>query len=300
MRISETLAGLLLLSLANCGQSSRCHAMPDHSVIACVGDMPVTRSEVLEFLREPQWVPGSAKKQDPRQPAVEKAIKRALLANEANRRALPVASGVPRKPAALSLALLTDEAVKRNITREAVSDEEARRFYDERPDAFGQLDEIKMQAIIVSTPEKAEQVFKAAQNADETRFVQLVEQYSEDAASKANKGELPAIHASRTADRELLTLGLSLRRVGLIGGPVLAADGRYYVVRITEANLTRIPPYNEQSEAKAKNIIVFEKKEALSKELASRLMTQVTVQTFNDAVAALPTSPTPQPSASHP
>jgi hypothetical protein len=291
---------LVSLGLIDCTPEPRCHPAADGSIVACVGDDAVTKSEAQEFLREPEWEPGSAQLPDANKIAVDKAIRRTLLAQEAKRRNLPVPNGVPRKAAALAQALLTDEASKRSISRDAVSDQDARRFYDERPEAFGQIDEVRVQAIIVASPTKAEQIYREAQSANEDQFSALVAKYSEDTPSKEKRGELPEIRASRGTDRELLKLALTLRRAGKIGGPIKANDGRYYVMRVIAAEVGRIPPFDEQSMAKAKNIIVFEKKEALAAELAVDLRKKAAIRSFDDAIAALqPASPAPSSSASH-
>jgi len=299
MRGREALAfaALSLLSPA-CRRApvARCQPLPDKSVVACVGDDAVRRGEAQEFLRDPEWIPGSAKLPDAKSLAVDKAIATRLLAGEAKRRGLQPPAGVPSTPATLSRALLTDEAKKRNLNRDAISEEDAKKFYDEHPEAFGQLDEVTLQAVIVASGDKAEGVYREAKDADEAKFAALVTKYSEDEPSKKLRGVLPPIHASEGADRELLKLGLTLRRVGAIGGPVKAADGRYYVVRVLEAPIIRRPPFDEQSRAKAKNILVFERMRKVEEELVTALRGSAVIRRFDDAIAALEPAPEPESS----
>jgi hypothetical protein len=287
--VAQGVAFLVLLSLiaAPGCKRARCGPAPDNSVVACVGDEPVGRGEAREFLREADYAPGSATLSDPAVAAVEQAVRLRLLAQEARRRGLAPPKGAPASPAVLAQVLLADELARRGFERDRVSPEEARRFYDEHPDAFGQVDGVHMQAIVVADAGKAEQAYREAQGADEARFAQLAERLSEDATSRASKGEIPPVHASKGADRALLRLGLSLRRKGAIGGPVKADDGRFYVVRIQEVELTRVLPWEEQAQAKARNIIVFEHKEALSRELVASLSKTTPVRRFSGAFAAL-------------
>jgi peptidyl-prolyl cis-trans isomerase C len=297
-RDAAWLAAAAALSLGACHRDPRCGPAQDRSVLACVGDDAVRRGEAQEFLRDAEYVAGSARPQDPRALATEKAIRLRLFANEAKRRGLAPAGGGAASVTTLAQALVADEAQKRGISRDTVTEQDARKFYDEHPEAFGQIDEVELQAIVVADPDAAERIYGEAVGADEARFAELVAKHSEDAASKAKRGMLAPIHAERGADRELLKLGLSLRRAGALGGPVKAADGRYYVARVVAAPVSRLPTFDEQARAKAKNIVAFERTEALKLELAESLRKSTSVRTFEDAIAAL--APAAAASASKP
>ncbi|MBI2394208.1 MAG: peptidyl-prolyl cis-trans isomerase [Deltaproteobacteria bacterium] len=293
MRRLRDLCVVALLLVAAACRRERCGPAADKSVVACVGDDAVRTGDARELLREPWWTPGSATLPDPRRNAVDEAIRLRLLAQEALRRGVAPAPGVPKTAAALAQALIADEARRRGLSREAVSDEEARRFYDEHPEHFGQIDELRLHAVITSDPQKAEQAYEAAKGADEKRFSEIVAEFSEDEPSKAKGGDLGVVRASKFADRALLMLGLALRRPGSIGGPIKAADGRYYVVRLTDVEITKLPAFDEQTKSKAKNVIVHERKEAAIAELVTQLKSRTPIRIFDDAVAALDTSPKP-------
>lgn len=287
MRTELALAVALAAAAGGCKPAHRCNARPDHSVIACVDDEPVSRSEVAARMRGPEWVPGSSKKPDPARVALDEAIRAHLLAAEAKRRKLKLPMDAPPVPASWMLALRDDEARVRGVSRASIGDEEARRYYDEHPEAFGQIDEATLQAIIVSDPLAAERAYAAAKGADEARFAELARTLSEDAASRDKGGSIGEIRASRSADRELLRLALGLRRKGAIGGPVQAADGRWYVVRVVSAPVEKILPWGEQALEKARNILIHERLEAALNEIAARAQKGAEVRVFDAEVATL-------------
>lgn len=292
MRTDRFLLVAIFLAAVGCKSPppTKCNPLADKSVIACVDDEPISKVEVATRIRTAEWVPGSAKKPDAARVALDEAIRAQLLAKEAKRRKLKLPIDAPPANASWMLALRDDESRVRNISRASVSDAEARKYYDEHPEAFGQIDEATLQAIIVRDPSAGERAYTEAQGADEAKFAELAKRLSEDVESREKGGSIGEIRASRGADRELLRLALTLRRKGAIGGPVQAADGRWYVVRIASAPVEKIPPWAEQSREKARNILIHERQEAALKELADRFVKAADVRVFDDALAAL--SPT--------
>jgi hypothetical protein len=306
MRVRDLWLLVAVVASTACGLScksgekveEKCHAVSDGSVLACVGDDPIRRAEAQEFLAPAEWIPGSATMQDPRPVAVDKAIDMHVLAIEAKRRGLGSGASV----AALAQLVIADEKKKRGISRDNVTDAEARQFFDDHPEAFGEIDSVRVQAIVVTDPKTAEAAYAEAKGLDEDGFAALVAKYSEDEPSKAKRGELPPIEAVKGTDRTLLTLVLGLRSKGSLGGPVKADDGRYYVVRVLDSHLSHVSSFDDQSMAKAKNILVFEQTQAMSTALVATLRASVVIRTFADAIAALePPTPTAAatPSSSH-
>jgi hypothetical protein len=271
-----------------------CRAAPD--VLACVDGAALTLAEVQEFVRPLEWMAGIAARPDPRIQALDRAIRAHLFAAEARRRALPIAAGLPAGSlAVLAQALIADELLRHGIDRERVPEAEARRYYDEHPESFGQIDEFRAQAIVVADPALAERVYREALGADEAAFGALARRYSTDEPSRAKNGDYGVIHAIRESDPELLALGLGLRRAGAIGGPVRGRDGRYYLLRVTEAPVHAVPPWGALTLAKARNLIVRQRRNAALDALATRLRAHARVRIFEPVLSQLePARPDPR------
>jgi hypothetical protein len=115
-----------------------CQEQSDGSVVACVDDAAVSPRDVQESARETALSPSAAKEADPAKAALELAIRRQLFAAEARRRKLTAPAGAPADtPAALAQALVLAEVERLRLKRDAISDEEARRFYEEHRELFG-------------------------------------------------------------------------------------------------------------------------------------------------------------------
>jgi hypothetical protein len=288
--MKQALGGVFVAMLVVFGGCKRttCQPAPDGHVLACVEGDAVTVAEVQGYVRMPEWVPGRATLPDPRRTALDEAIRAHLFAAEARRRMLPVPPGsLADSVAVRAQALIADELARHGISRDAVPEAEAKRYYDEHPEGFGQIDEFRIQAVVVADPSLAEHVYDEAKGADATRFGELARRYSIDEASKANNGDYGVIHAIPEADPALLALGLTLREVGAVGGPVRGRDGRYYVVRMTDAPVQAIPPWGPAMLAKARNLIVRRQRDAALDELAARLRTTTSVRVFDEGLAKL-------------
>ncbi len=283
-----TLGGAVACRHTPSKATSTCKQDAASSVVACVDDTVIRKDEVSAFVREPTWTPGVAALPDPRRAALDEAIRLHLFAQEARARKLAPASGAPAgSPQGIAQALMQSELAARGLGRDSVSDDEAKRWFDDHPEAFGEIDDVHVQAIVLRDPRLAEQVWAKAKGADRDAFAALATAYSIDEPSKAKGADFGWIHAGRDADRTLLGLVLGLRRPGSIGGPVRAADGRWYVLRILEAPLEHQTPWGELAKAKAKNLLARERQRVALDALEASLRSRATIVVFDDALATV-------------
>lgn len=283
---------LLLLAtaspwLSGCTRSAApasCGSSADGSVAACVDGAAITAKQVEPFVEESWWVPGSATLPDARKQAVERAIRTKLFELEARRRKLPLAAGAPDAPASWAQALLADEAQKRGLVRDAVTDDEATREYEGNKELFNQVDQVHTQVIVLATPEQAEKLHPEAAKADEGRFAALAAEHSIDAKTKGAGGERLVL-ASSDEDRVVLKMALSLRKPGAVGGPFKGGDGRWYLMRIKSVPLEHVKPLEPLLRLTVKNAIVDRRRKQLADELAGTLRARARVEVFDNALA---------------
>lgn len=280
-------AALLLGSMASVGcrrDAAGCGKPGDPEVVACVDGVALSRRFVEEFVEEPWWIPGSPTLPDPRREALDRAVRTHVFAAEARRRGLTLQPGTPDAPASWSQALLADEMTRRGLSREAIPDEEARRHHEANPELFNQLD--RLDALVLVLPDGATAARLYPEAAGEAQFKALVAKHSIDEGTRVKGGER-AIFAAPDEDRVLLKMALSLRKPGALGGPFLASDGRWYLLRIQGAPVEHPKPLDATLLATVKNALVDQRRRDLIRELDGALRPRARVQIVDAAVARI-------------
>jgi hypothetical protein len=283
-------SALLLVALAVAAGGCRrdvagCGKPGDPEVVACVDGVALSRRFVEEFVEEPWWVPGSPTLPDPRREALDRAVRTHVFAAEARRRGLTLQPGAPNAPASWSQALLADEMTRRGLSREAIPDEEARRHHEANPELFNQIDRIDALVLVLPDGAAGARLYPEAA-ASEAQFKALVAKHSIDEGTRAKGGER-AIFAAPDEDRILLKMALSLRKPGALGGPFLAGDGRWYLLRIQAAPVEHPKPLDSTLLATVKNALVDQRRRDLIRELEGSLRPRARVQIVDAAVARI-------------
>lgn len=271
-----------------CKQSEKsCGPRDDNTVIACIGGESVTRDEVIEHLRPPLPVRGHADLPDPRPPAVEAALRVRLFAAEARRRGLQVRGGgsAEVQRVRLSRALIQKELARRGISPAAISDDEARRVFQERPTQFNEIVRATGRAIFVADARNAEAVFRQVDGASREAFAAAARKLSTDPSAERG-GLIPDLRAD-DIDPAMRKLGNSLRTEGEVAGPVRLDDGRYVILFADKLELA-VKPFDAAVATQVKNVVAHERETAAVDELYAALRKRAHVRTFPAAVAALP------------
>lgn len=264
----------LALAGAACRSDPSCGARTDHTIVACVDGDPVTATEIGEFVKPAEPVPGQAAPPDPRALAVDAAIRVRLFAAEAERRGLAVADGAPaRRRAELNQALIHDEEAK----LAPIGDDEAASYYAAHPGEFNKIDKTHVRAIYVDDPARAEAIYRQVEHADDAAFA---------AAGGEDLGE---VHAA-DYDRALVRAANDLREAGAIAGPVQLDDGRYAILRATSVEMTAQKAYDADVAVSVKNVLAFRRAQAALDALYAQLRAAHRVEVF-DAEVALVNAP---------
>lgn len=282
----------VLVAVACALAPSACHRSPtstckvDAETVACVDGVALSRAYAEQFVQEPWWIPGSSVLPDPRKEAVERAVRTELFRAEARRRGLSLAKGTPDVPASWAQALVADEMVRRGLRRDAISDDEAKKHYEENKELFNQVDEVEAQVIAFASPAEAEKVWAEAQKTDAAGFGALVAAHSIDEKTKA-KGGLRKIIAAPDEDRAMLKMALSVRKPGVVAGPFKTADGRWWLLRIVTSPIEHAKPLDEVLLTTVKNAMLDERRRKLVDELDRSLRANHKIELFEGALARI-------------
>lgn len=196
-------------------------------------------------------------------------------------------------------ALIQQELERHGIQVEAITDAQAKHYYEQHPELFNQVMIVHLAAIVVQDAQLAEQLLQQADGSSNAKFAQLVAQYSVDEASKARDGHLMVIdervehtpgnnpHAD-PGEQVFTPVAMSLRRVGQTGltqGP----DGRYYVLRATKLEMSR-RPWSEELQQRVKNIMFWERREHVLSTIEQQLRKDAQVTINNEVLNQIPAS----------
>ncbi|MBI2395291.1 MAG: peptidyl-prolyl cis-trans isomerase [Deltaproteobacteria bacterium] len=263
---------------------------PDGETVACVDGVALRRAYVEQFVQEPWWKPGSSVLPDPRQQAVERALRTALFHAEAKRRRLTLPAGTPDVPASWAQALVADEMARRGVTRASISDDEAARHYEQNKELFNQVDEVDAQVIAFTDPKLAEQVYLEAAKADTEGFRALAAKHSVDEKTK-DKGGDRRIIAAPDEDQSLLKMALSLRKPGVVGGPFRGTDGRWYLLRIKASPLEHAKPLDDVMRTTVKNALLDQRRRQVMEDLDLALRSKAKIELFDAAIGKITVPP---------
>ena len=163
----------------------------------------------------------------------------------------------------------------------AVSEEEARVFFDEHPELFLTLDEIGVVEVLVTFKKQAAQI--KTQIEDGADPEQLATDYTSREGMGHHGGRLTLKKASLYP--ELYEAARELE-VGAVVGP-LKVKGGYSVFKITDRSPRQVKPYHEHSQRRARAFVRMTKSNRAYAEYVRGLREQYPVKVFWDELASL-------------
>lgn len=274
-RVAALLAATLFFTLG-CDQAKEAWPTPSASlgdVVATVDGAPIFVAEVAAHLVPASPRIGAAPPVDPRKQALERMLRVRLFAHEARRLRLPAPDGPPALTEAhLVQALIRRELLHHNVRADAISDEEARKYYDEHPELFNRPQAVHLSAIVVREALLAERLLQQAATAGEGEFGRLVERHSVDDLSRAQRGGLPVVVIGRKQaeiDESVSAAAYYMRKAGTVG-LAQGSDGRYYVLRATKVEMT-VRPWSREAALRVKNRMASDRQEQVLQALTMRL-----------------------------
>lgn len=203
-------------------------------VVARVGSQDITEAEVLEFIQpfgqQALMLYGS---EQGRKMILDDVISMRLYALDAEAQKLDETPEFKAQLANVRRAMLAQASMKVAADAITVSDDEARKFYDEHPDVFAQPERIHASHILVSDDETAASVLYELKGG--ASFDVLAKKYSLDPGSGANGGDLGEFPKGVMVP-EFENAAFALKEPGEVSLPVKSQFG-VHIIKLHE----RIP-----------------------------------------------------------
>ncbi len=160
--------------------------------LVVIGDETVTLGEFAEQIAEKSpYLRARYASPARRRELLDELVKFELMANEAKRRGLDKSEDVERAKRTVMVQQMMKAEFEDKVKLSDIGDAEIEAYYKAHPEEFNKPAQVRASQIVVKDESKAKRVLKLAGEAkDEEAFRKLVSEYSEDAASKAEGGDL--------------------------------------------------------------------------------------------------------------
>jgi len=214
----------IALLAVGCPRASAPSCSATGAGLACVDNEAIAAADVTPLVRPPP-IPIDAPRIDHLDRAVNEAIRARLFAREARKRGL-----AGQTDGELSQALITKEVGAQGAARDAISDADARSYYDAHPSEFLHVESVQARGIAVATLEEASRLAAEARGVDDAKFAELAKKHSLD-ESKESGGELGKVDDHSTRDDAIVRAALALHSAGQTAGPFVDGKGRWWILR---------------------------------------------------------------------
>jgi hypothetical protein len=279
--------------------------------LAKVGDRVITLGEYAATLdRMDPFERMRYQSQDRRKRLLDDMIEVELLSQEARRRGLDKAPETQERVRQILRDHMLDEVRKSAPAPKDVSEAELKDYYDKHKDEFAEPERRRVAGIVLESAAVAKTVLAQALKATPAQWGELVEKHSTQRGARSMAmgpselaGDLgivgPPGHARGANPRVPEPVREAVFKLGKPGdthSEVIAADGKFYVVRLVSSTPPRERKFEDSERAIRTAVVqskVKEKEQALEQELRKKFPV-----TIDDA--ALAKLPMPPPNTSSP
>ena len=214
--------------------------MDDSRVLATVNGMNITENDVTEAIYGMGQRGAQLNSAEGRAAILEQLIARKLLLASAKRDLLEFDPEFKKQLAVVKDELLTKMAISRALDGVKVTDDEAKKFYDENPDQFASGETVSASHILVDSEEKAKEI-KAEIASGAISFEDAARKYSS-CPSKENGGNLGEFtHGQMVPEFDEAAFALE---VGVVSEPVKTQFG-YHLIKVNSKNDSKTYAFDE-------------------------------------------------------
>jgi len=128
------------------------------------------------------------------------------------------------------------------IAKTRVSDQEIRKYYEQNPQEFGNLRELRVSHILLKTKKEAEAVIERIKAGED--FGELAQKLSIEPQAKTSKGDLGFINEQTGFVPEFKNAALKLKPGEITQEPVKSEFG-YHVIKAFEEKAAKIEPFDK-------------------------------------------------------
>lgn len=266
-------------------------------VLVEVGETKITLGEFAERLgSQSPYLRARYNSPERRREFLENMVRFELLAAEAERRGFTKSDDVERvRRQVMVQQMMTDLFDKGGLKLTDITEDEIKRYYDEHISEFDKPAQVRASHILFKDKAAAESALKELkqQPNDMELFRKLAEQKSQDAATKANGGDLRFF--SETADpkgetddlerpAEVRKAAFSVANVGDLYPEVVQSERGYHVVKLT-GRREALKRTLEDARRMIQNKLWRSKREEAIEKFVADLRAKANVQENPDALA---------------
>ena len=211
----------------------------ENKILAKVGTLTVTESEVEEFLAELGQRGAAYNNPEGRRAVLNQLIDNKLLLLDARRNLYEGEAAFRDELNRLKERLLVNYAGEKAISGVNVSDDDARKFYDENPSEFVSGESVNASHILVDNEEKALEILEKINTG--ATFEDMAREFSS-CPSKENGGNLGDFGRGQMVPE--FDEAVFKMEVGEVTGPVKTQFG-YHLIKLNAKNEESIPSLEE-------------------------------------------------------
>lgn len=212
----------------------------ENKVLATVGGVNITEEEVSEAIIAMGQRGQNFNNPQGRAMVLEQLINRKLILAGARKELLEFDPEFKKQLNIMKEELLTKFAISRAIENVKVTDEEAKKFYDENPDTFVSGKTVNASHILVDSEEKASEI-KANIEAGKITFADAAKQFSS-CPSRENGGELGTFGQGQMV-KEFEDAAFSAE-IGTVTAPVQTQFG-FHLILVTEKSESSVMAFED-------------------------------------------------------
>ena len=212
----------------------------ENKVLATVGGVNITEEEVSEAIIAMGQRGQNFNNPQGRAMVLEQLINRKLILAGARKELLEFDPEFKKQLNIMKEELLTKFAISRAIENVKVTDEEAKKFYDENSDTFVSGKTVNASHILVDSEEKASEI-KADIEAGKITFADAAKQFSS-CPSRENGGELGTFGQGQMV-KEFEDAAFSAE-IGTVTAPVQTQFG-FHLILVTEKSESSVMAFED-------------------------------------------------------
>lgn len=234
----------------------------ENKVLAAVGGVNITEEDVSEAIIAMGQRGQSLNNPQGRAMVLEQLINRKLLLAGARKELLEFDPEFKKQLNIMKEELLTKFAISRAIENVKVTDEEAKKFYDENPAAFVSGNTVTASHILVDSEEKANEI-KADIDAGKITFADAAKQYSS-CPSKENGGDLGAFAQGQMV-KEFEDAAFT-SEIGVVTAPVQTQFG-WHLILVTDKSESSVMAFEDVSEQLKEQLLAEKQQKAYASKI---------------------------------
>ncbi len=259
-----------------------------NEVLAKIGDKTLTVGEFAEIIgSKSPYIRARFEAPEQRKELLDNLVRFELLLYEAKRLGYDQRPEIVRARQNAMVQQLLKQEVDDKLQLASITDAEIEAAYEADPDQFNRPAQVRARAIVVGERSKAQKVLsKALKASSDDEFRALVEQYSEDEASRPNDGDLRffSLEGSATPLKAVRRAAFELDDIGSVYPELVQTDDGFYILRLLGKRAELHRTY-EQSKRAVRHELFRERKEAALQALLDELRAETEVEIDYAALA---------------